>query len=64
MVCIPFPKETFTDQILTAQIVVLAREHPEKAFSYQVKTILKGDINHPEIEPMIIGKNLSGFVQH
>lgn len=50
MVCIPFPRETFTDQILTAQIVVLAREHPEKDFSYQVETILKGDINHPEID--------------
>ena len=50
MVCIPFPKETFTDQILKAQTVVLARESPEKAFSYQVETILKGDINHPEID--------------
>ena len=50
MVCIPFPKETLADQILKAQIVVLARENPEKAFSYQVETILKGDINHPEID--------------
>ena len=34
MVCIPFPEDTATDQLLQADVVVRARENPDKPFSY------------------------------
>jgi len=50
MVCIPFPKETATDQLLRADVVVLARENPEVPFSFVAVNVLKGDLEEPEID--------------
>ena len=50
MVCIPFPEKTITDQLLHTDVVVLARENPEKPFSYIAKRVLKGDLDDSAID--------------
>ena len=50
MVCIPFPEKTITDQLLHADVVVLARENPEKPFSYIAKKVLKGNLANTAID--------------
>ena len=50
MVCIPFPEETVVDVLLGADVVVLARENPDKPFSYLAAEVIKGNLNNPEID--------------
>lgn len=50
MVCIPFPEDTATDQLLQADVVVLARENAEKPFSYVTVEVLKGVLDDPAID--------------
>ena len=50
VVCIPFPEDTVTDQLLQADVVVLARENPDKPFSYVAVVVLKGDLDEPGID--------------
>lgn len=50
MVCIPFPEDTATDQLLRADVVVLARENPDKPFSYVAVEVLKGELADPRID--------------
>ena len=50
LVCIPFPEKTTTDQLLHADVVVLARENSERPFSYIAKKILKGDLDDAAID--------------
>ena len=50
MVCIPFPGDTATDQLLQADVVVLARENPDKPFSYVAVEVLKGEFGDPRID--------------
>ena len=50
MVCIPFPEDTATDQLLGADVVVLARENPGQPFSYLAVEVLKGDLDEPAID--------------
>ncbi len=50
MVCIPFPEDTATDQLLQADVVVLARENPDKPFSYIAVEVLKGELDDPRID--------------
>lgn len=50
MVCIPFPQDTVADHLVSAKVVVLARENPKKPFSYIAVEVLKGDLDTPEIE--------------
>ena len=53
MVCIPFPEATVTDQLLQASVVVLARENPDKPFSYVAVEVLKGELEDPRIDLFI-----------
>ena len=50
MVCIPFPQSTVADHLLSAKVVALARENPEKPFSFSAVEVLKGELSTPEIE--------------
>ena len=50
MVCIPFPEETTVDKLLRADVVVLARENPDKPFSYRAEKIIKGELESLEID--------------
>jgi hypothetical protein len=50
MVCIPFPEDTATDQLLRADVVVLARENPDKPFSFVAVEVLKGALDDLAID--------------
>lgn len=41
-ICVPYPKESAADHLLAARTVVLARENPDKPFSYVATKVLKG----------------------
>ncbi len=41
-ICIPFPKNSVADDLLGAEIVVLAREDPERPFYFRAVEVLKG----------------------
>ena len=41
-ICVPYPKQSAADHLLAAQTVVLARENPDKPFSYRATEVLKG----------------------
>ena len=56
MVCIPFPEDTATDQLLAADVVVLARENPDKPFSFVAVEVLKGELNNPAIDRFVDSK--------
>ena len=53
MVCIPVPEVSSADRLLSAKAVVLARENPNKPFTYIAVEVLKGDLETPEIELFI-----------
>jgi len=53
MVCIPFPEDTATDQLLRADVVVLARENPDKPFSFVAVEVLKGDLDNLAIDRFV-----------
>ncbi len=53
MVCIPFPQNTVADDLLSAKVVVLARENLKKPFSYVAVEVLKGDLDAPEIDLLL-----------
>ena len=42
VVCIPYPKETHADAIIANDVVVLARENPDKPFTLAIVEVLKG----------------------
>ena len=50
MVCIPFPEDTATEQLLRADVVVLARENPDEPFSFVAVEVLKGDLDNLAID--------------
>lgn len=50
MVCIPFPQDTVADCLLSAKVVVLARENPKKPFSHVAVEVLKGDLDTLQID--------------
>ena len=43
-ICLPMPTESLADRILTAEHIVLAREHPEQPYQLQAVRRLKGDL--------------------
>jgi hypothetical protein len=53
MVCIPLPQETAADLLLGANVVVLARENPQKPFSYVAVEVLKGNLAAPGIDRFV-----------
>jgi disulfide oxidoreductase YuzD len=53
MVCIPFPEDTATDQLLQADVVVLGRENPDQPFSYVAIEVLKGKLDDPDIDQFV-----------
>jgi hypothetical protein len=50
IVCISLPEDTMTDRLLKAEVVVLARENPEKPFSYAATAVLKGELEDSAID--------------
>ena len=42
-ICIPFPTRTLADYLIESESVVLARENPDKPWSYQIVEHLKGE---------------------
>ncbi len=50
LVCIPFPEDTATDKIMRADVVVLARENPDKPYSFIAVEVLQGELDRPEID--------------
>ena len=49
-VCVPLPTETAADQIIAASEVVLARENPDKPYSFRAVDVIKGEISNPDID--------------
>ena len=49
-VCIPVPEDTAADHIISAGAVVLARENPERRFTFLAAEVLKGELGQPEID--------------
>ena len=50
LICFPYPERTAADFLLDSATVVLAREHPDKPFSYLPVEILKGNADGVEVE--------------
>ena len=50
MVCIPLPETTLADALVDADAVVLARENPDKPYSFIAVDVLKGEISDPAID--------------
>ena len=50
MICIPLPESTAADRLIAADIVVLARENPDKPFSYLAVEVLKGELDDRKID--------------
>lgn len=44
VICVPYPKSTHADQLLESEIIVAARENPDKPYSFRSVEILKGSI--------------------
>lgn len=67
MVCIPFPEDTVTDRLLKAGVVVLARENPEKPFSYIATAVLKGELEDHAIDLFLssnLRRRLAAYQEH
>jgi hypothetical protein len=61
MVCIPFPEDTATDQLLQADVVVLGRENPDQPFSYVAIEVLKGKLEqHDTPTPGVQSRGIRG----
>src|ERR671924_1785413 len=50
LICIPYPEKTAADALLESATVILAREHPDKPFSYAPVEVLKGQTGGAEID--------------
>jgi hypothetical protein len=53
MVCIPYPEQTAADWLIDSATVILARQHPEKPFSYAPVEVLKGQADGAEIDLLV-----------
>ena len=42
VICVPYPEKTAVDFLIDSATVILAREHPDKPFSYAPVEVLKG----------------------
>jgi len=49
-VCIAVPETTAADRLIAADVVVLARENPDKPFSFVAVEVLAGELETPEID--------------
>lgn len=49
-ICVPFPKKSAADYLIDADVVVLAREDPERPFHFQTMEILKGAAGEKPID--------------
>jgi hypothetical protein len=50
LVCVPHPDKTAADVLIDSATVILAREHPDKPFSYAPVEVLKGQVDEGEID--------------
>lgn len=46
----PLPRQTVADQLISAEVVALARVDPAQAFSFAALKVLKGELADPHIE--------------
>lgn len=53
LICVPYPERTAADVLIDSATVVLAREHPDKPFSYTPVEVLKGNADGAEIELLL-----------
>ena len=49
-ICLPMPKESAADRLLSSEVVAFARENPDKPFSLKITEVLKGDPASQEID--------------
>ena len=57
-ICVPLRTESEADKLLSAQTVVLAREHPEKPYSYGAVRVLKGRCDQDENMALLLNTSL------
>ena len=53
VICVPYPTVTHADVLLNSEIVVMARENPDKPFSFIVTEILKGEVDRQPSELLL-----------
>ena len=49
-ICLPYPKDSLLDRINASESLVLAREHPDKAYSLSTIRILRASSEAPDLE--------------
>ena len=49
-ICLPMPQTTAADLLIESDVVVFAREDPDKPFSYQAVDVIKGDLDSTAID--------------
>ena len=49
-ICIPFPTKSAADYLVESDVVVLAREDPERAFHFAIIEVLKGALDGEKID--------------
>lgn len=49
-ICVPIPTKSAADFLIGADVVVLARENPDKPFSLRAEEVLKGTLADPSID--------------
>ena len=50
VICVPYPETTHADYFIDSEVVVAARENPDKPFSYRVVDVLKGESDKTDID--------------
>lgn len=53
MVCVPFPTRTAADDLIASEVVVFARENPERPYTFIVAETLKGVANNEPINLLL-----------
>ena len=49
VICVPYPETTHADHLIDSEVVVAARENPDKPFSFRVVDVLKGELDNTDI---------------
>ena len=64
LICFPYPERTAADVLLESATVVLAREHPDKPFSYLPEEVLKGNADGVKIDLFLDSSTRQILVVH
>ena len=49
-ICVPLPQQTLADHLLESDVVVMAREDPNRPFHYAAVEVIKGDLGQEVID--------------